>query len=87
MSMQRMLSRKEHQESQEITTKKQWILDIFYSDVYKPMSPTSLRRYVYYVSFIDDYSCKTLIYFWKGKDEVFEMFEEFKALVKNLFEK
>ena len=50
------------------------------------MSATSLRRYVYYVSFIDDYSSKTWIYLLKGKDEVFENFKEFKALVENLFE-
>ena len=51
------------------------------------MSTSSLSRYVYYVSFIDDYSRKTWIYFLKGKDEVFEKFKEFKALVENLSEK
>ena len=45
---------------------------------------TSLSRYVYYVSFIDDYSHKTWIYFLKGKYEVFERFKEFKDLVENL---
>ena len=52
-----------------------------------PMSTNSLSRYVYYVSFIDDYSRNTWIYFLKRKDEVFEKFKEFKALVKNLSEK
>ena len=51
------------------------------------MSATSLRQYVYYVSFIDDYSCKTWIHFLKGKYEVFERFKEFKARVENLSEK
>ena len=51
------------------------------------MSTTSFSGYVYYVSFIDDYSRKTWIYFLKGKDEVFENFKEFKALVENLYEK
>ena len=51
------------------------------------MSTTSLSGYIYYVSFIDDYSCKTWIYFLKSKYEVFERFKEFKALVENLFEK
>ena len=50
------------------------------------MQTTSLSRYVYYASFIDDYSCKTWIYFLKKKDEVFERFKEFKALVENLSE-
>ena len=48
---------------------------------------TSLRGYVYYVSFIDDYSCKTWIYFLKSKYEVFGKFKYFKALVENLSEK
>ena len=39
------------------------ILDIVHSDMCGPMTTTSLSRYVYYVSFIDDYSCKTWIYF------------------------
>ena len=51
------------------------------------MSATSLSRYVYYVSFIDDFSRKTWIYFLKGKNEVFSKFKEFKALVENLSEK
>ena len=51
------------------------------------MSTTSLSGYVYYVSFIVDYSCKTWIYFLKVKDEVFEKFKEFKVLGENLFEK
>ena len=63
------------------------ILDIVHSDVCGPMTTTSLSRYVYYVSFIDDYSRKTWIYFLKGKNEVFSEFKEFKTLVENLFEK
>ena len=51
------------------------------------MSTTSLGMYVYYVSFIDEYSCKAWIYFLKRKDEVFEKFKQFKALVENLSEK
>ena len=63
------------------------ILDIIHSDACGPMSATSLSGYVYYVSFIDDFSCKTWIYFLKGKNEVFIKFKEFKALVENLSEK
>ena len=62
-------------------------MDIVHSDVCGPMSRNSLRGYVYYVSFIDDYSRKTWIYFLKGKDEVFGIFTEFNALMENLFEK
>ena len=39
------------------------------------------------ISFIDDRSRKTWISFLKKKDEVFERFKEFKALVENLSRK
>ena len=47
------------------------------------MSSSSLRGYVYYVSFIDDFSRMTWIYFMKNKDEVFIKFKEFKFLIDN----
>jgi transposase InsO family protein len=51
------------------------------------MPSSSISGYVYYVSFIDDYSRKTWIYFLKTKDEVFIKFKEFKALIENLSER
>ena len=68
-------------------SKEKGILNIVHSYVCGPMSTTSLSRYAYYVSFIDEYSRKTWIYFLKRKDEVFEKFKEFKALVQNLSKK
>ena len=59
------------------------ILEIVHSDVCGPVSSSSLSGYVYYVSFIDDLSRKTWIYFLKGKSEVFSKFKEDKALVEN----
>ena len=59
------------------------ILEIIHSDVCRPMSSSSLSEYAYYVSFIDDFSRKTWIYFMKNKDEVFSKFKEFKALIEN----
>ena len=47
------------------------------------MSSSSLSGYVYYVSFINDFSRKTWIYIMKKKDEVFSKFKEFKDLVEN----
>ena len=47
------------------------------------MSSSSLSGYVYYVSFIDDFSRTTWIYFMKNKDEVSSKFKEFKALIEN----
>jgi transposase InsO family protein len=63
------------------------VLDIVHSDVCGPMSTASLSGYVYYVSFIDDYSRKTWIYLLKAKNEAFGKFKEFKALVENLAER
>jgi hypothetical protein len=62
------------------------ILDIVHSYMCGPMSEASLSGYVYYVSFIDDYSRKTWIYLLKTKNEFFGKFKEFKALVENLTE-
>ena len=45
------------------------ILEIIHSGVCSPMSSSSLSWYVDYVSFIDDFSRKTWIYFMKNKDE------------------
>jgi transposase InsO family protein len=61
-------------------------LDIMHSYVCGPMTTTSLSRYVYYVSFIDDFSRKAWIYFLKTKSEVFKKFKEFKSLVENISE-
>ena len=62
------------------------ILEIIHYDLCGPMSSNSLSGYVYYVSFIDDFSRKTWIYFLKNKDEVFNKFKEFKALIENHIE-
>jgi transposase InsO family protein len=59
------------------------ILDLIHSDICGPMSSVSLSGYEYYVTFIDDHSRKTWIYFMKTKDKVFSRFQEFKALVEN----
>jgi hypothetical protein len=64
--------------------KAEGILELIHSNVCSPMSSTSISGYVYYVSFIDDYSRKTWVYFSKSKDEVFDKFKEFKSLIKNL---
>ena len=60
-------------------------LDLIHSDLCGPMSSVSLRGYEYCVTFIDDHSRKTWIYFFKSKKskEVLQTFQEFKALVEN----
>ena len=57
------------------------ILELVYSDVFGLVKVPSLGKSMYYVSFIDEFSRNTWIYFLKKKSEVFDMFKEFKALV------
>jgi transposase InsO family protein len=67
--------------------KTEGVLELIHSDVCGPIPSTSINGYVYYVSFIDDYSHKTWVYFLKSKDEVFGKFKEFKVLIENLSER
>jgi len=62
------------------------ILDLVHSDVFGPMKVPSLGKSMYYVSFIDDFSRNTWIYFLKKKPEVFDRFKEFNAPVENHIE-
>jgi hypothetical protein len=55
--------------------------------VFGPVPVPSLGKSMYYVSFINDFSRNTWIYFLRKKSEVFDKFKEFKALVENQTEK
>ena len=55
-------------------------MEVIHSDVCGPMPSTYLSGYEYYVTFIDEYSRKTWIYFLKTKNEVFRKFK-FKSLI------
>jgi hypothetical protein len=55
------------------------ILDLIHSYVSGSMSVASVQGASYYVTFIDDFSRKTWIFFMKTKDEVFSRFQEFKG--------
>jgi transposase InsO family protein len=68
-------------------SKTEGVPKLIHSNMCGPMPSSSINGYVYYVSFIDDYSHKTWIYFLKSKDEVFSKFMEFKALIENLSER
>lgn len=58
-------------------------LEIVHSDVCGPMQTPSLAGNQYFLTFIDDFTRKTWIYFLKNKSEVFEKFQNFKALMEN----
>jgi transposase InsO family protein len=68
-------------------TREKGILELIHSDVFGPVPIPSVGKFVYYVSFIDDSSRYTSIYFLRNKSEVFDKFKEFKALVENQTEK
>ena len=64
-------------------TRAKEILELVHSDVFGTLSVPSLGGFRYYVSFIDELSRMTWIYFLKNKSEVFKTFLEFKDLVEN----
>ena len=61
------------------------LLDLIHSDLCGVMSSISLTGFEYYVTFIDDFSKKTWIYFMNIKklEEFLERLQEFKSLVEN----
>ena len=58
------------------------VLHLVHFDLCGPMPLTSLDGYLYYIIFVDDFSCKTQIYFLKNKSQAFNMFKDYKALVE-----
>ncbi|KAI9152926.1 hypothetical protein LWI28_003161 [Acer negundo] len=57
-------------------------LELVHTDVCGPLTPVSNGQNQYFLTFIDDYSRKTWVYFLKRKSEVFDYFKEFKTLVE-----
>ena len=68
-------------------SKAKGILEIDNSYVCGPVSYSSLRGYVYYVLFIDDFSHKTWIYLLKDQSEIFIKFKEYKSLDENMIDR
>ena len=64
-------------------TRAKGILELIHSDVFGPEPVPSLGGDIYYVSFIDDFSRNTRLYFLKNKSKFFSKFKEYKALVEN----
>jgi transposase InsO family protein len=57
-------------------------LELVHSDLMGPFPHPSINKERYVLTFIDDYSCYTWIYFLRKKSEVFEHLKDFKALVE-----
>ena len=54
-------------------------LELVHSDLCGPLPSASFSGFKYFVTFIDDYSKCTWVYFLKLKSEVFNMFLAYKA--------
>ena len=57
-------------------------MEIVHTDVCGPMSVPSIGKARYFVTFIDDKSRKTFVYFLRQKSDVFEKFKLFKNAVE-----
>ncbi|XP_061347561.1 uncharacterized protein LOC133293058 [Gastrolobium bilobum] len=58
-------------------------LELIHTDLCGPITPGSFRGKRHFVSFIDDLSHKTWVYFLKEKSEVLEAFKRFKVMIEN----
>ena len=57
-------------------------LELVHSDICRPINLTSNGGEHYFITFIDDYSRKTWVYFLQEKSKAFSAFKNFKALVE-----
>ena len=64
-------------------TRENEILELIHIDVFGFVPIPSLGGSLYYVSFIDDFSRNTWLYFLKKKSKVFNKFKEYKDLGEN----
>jgi hypothetical protein len=60
--------------------------EMIHSDVWGMSPAASHAHYKYFVTFIDDYSRFTWIYFLRSKSEVFSMFQKFLTYVETQFQ-
>ena len=63
--------------------KSRGLLDYVHTDVWGPAKVTSKGGSRYFVTFVDDHSRYAWIYFLKHKNEVFDIFKQWKAMVEN----
>ncbi|KAL5724118.1 hypothetical protein ACHQM5_007419 [Ranunculus cassubicifolius] len=58
-------------------------LELIHSDICGPINPISNGSKRYFITFTDDFSRKTWVYFLQEKSEAFIAFKRFKVLVEN----
>ena len=57
-------------------------LELIHTDICGPITPESFSGKRYFITFINDFSRKTWVYFLKEKSEAFEVFKKFKVMVE-----
>ena len=75
---------KQHREvfSKEHAWRAKASLELIHIDICRPMKTLSHISNIYFITFIDDYSKMTWVYFMRYKSEVFTIFKKFKNLVE-----
>ena len=58
------------------------LLDLIHIDVCDPMSMHARGGFIYFITFIDDYSRYGYLYLMRYKSEAFEKFKEFRSKVE-----
>lgn len=61
------------------------VLELVHSDVCGPITPVGLNGMKYFVTFTDDWSHFAMVFLMESKDDVFEYFEQYEALVTAKF--
>ncbi|GKV32209.1 hypothetical protein SLEP1_g40826 [Rubroshorea leprosula] len=76
---------KKHRDSfpKDRSWKAKQVLDLVHSDLCEPINPTSNGGKQYFITFVDDYSRKTWVYFLQTKSETLAAFKNFKVLAEN----
>ncbi|GBL95365.1 Retrovirus-related Pol polyprotein from transposon TNT 1-94 [Araneus ventricosus] len=63
------------------------ILELLHADLCDPIQPDSYGGAKYFMVLVDDFSGMYFTYFLKNKNEVFDIFSQFKAKYENLTDK
>ncbi|KAJ4769831.1 polyprotein [Rhynchospora pubera] len=59
-------------------------LELIHTDICGLITPNSLGKHRYFITFVDDFSRRTWVYFLKEKSEAFAVFKKLKVLVEKL---
>jgi transposase InsO family protein len=68
----------------EVSYRAKKVIELVHTDICGQITPNSLGKHRYFITFIDDFSRRTGVYFLKEKSEAFFVFMKFKVLVEKL---